>query len=88
MIDSRPVFVQSQVSLKPYNTFRFDYQAQYFALVETAEQLTDAITWAQAQSLPITTLGGGSNLLLQGDVTGLVLINCCKGIDRLCGVAS
>lgn len=83
MIESRPEFIQAQISLKPYNTFRFDYQAEYFALIETSDQLIEAIAWAQSQALPITTLGGGSNLLLQGNVAGLVLINRIAGVTQV-----
>lgn len=83
MIESRPEFIEAQVSLKTYNTFRFDYQAEYFALIKTPQQLIDAIAWAQSHALAITTLGGGSNLLLQGDVSGLVLINRIAGITQV-----
>lgn len=88
MIDSRPAFIRQHISLQPYNTFRFDYQAQFLALIETPEQLVEAVAWAQSQALPVTTLGGGSNLLLQGNIAGLVLINRIKGIGRLSESAS
>ncbi|WP_417553449.1 UDP-N-acetylmuramate dehydrogenase [Marinomonas fungiae] len=88
MIDGRPEFIQQHISLQPYNTFRFDYQAEYFALIESVEQLVDAVAWARSKALSIITLGGGSNLLLQGDVSGLVLINRMKGISRLAESAS
>ncbi|SBS31815.1 UDP-N-acetylenolpyruvoylglucosamine reductase [Marinomonas aquimarina] len=83
MNDPRPAFIETDVSLQPYNTFRFDYQAQYFALIETIEQLVQAIAWAKSCTLPVTVLGGGSNLLIQGDVAGLVLLNHIKRLTRL-----
>ncbi|MBM6549991.1 UDP-N-acetylmuramate dehydrogenase [Marinomonas ostreistagni] len=78
-----PQEVEVQASLYSYNTFRFDYNAEYLARVESREQLLEAVTWANDHNLPITCLGGGSNLLLQGNVSGLVIVNRLQGCQIL-----
>lgn len=75
----RPDFIRPSVSLKPFNTFRFDYSAEYLAIVDSVEMLVDALKWAGRQSLAVTVLGGGSNLLIQSDLSGLIIINQVKG---------
>ena len=78
---NKPAWVECNASLYQYNTFRFDYAAQYLAVVESDAQLIEALAWAQANQLVITCLGGGSNLLLQGDVVGLVIINRIQALE-------
>jgi UDP-N-acetylmuramate dehydrogenase len=68
--------MQQNVSLKPYNTFGIDVDAEYFTVLESLDQLP-ALT---ALSLPRHVLGGGSNILLTGTVSGLVIQNQLKGI--------
>jgi UDP-N-acetylmuramate dehydrogenase len=75
----KPAYVQLQASLLPFNTFRFDYNAEYLAIVNTFDQLQECVSWANQQALDITVLGGGSNLLIQGDVQGLVIVNQLSG---------
>ena len=69
------------VSLQAYNSFRFDYKAQYLATAESVAQMSALIAWAQSRHLAITLIGGGSNLLVRGDIEGLVIINKIKGIQ-------
>lgn len=78
-----PSIVRQGVSLASFNTFRFDYKAQYFALVEDIESLKRAVHWAKENALPITVIGGGSNLLIRADISGLVLVNRLNGIERI-----
>lgn len=78
-MDSLLAGVQADASLLPYNTFRFDYRAQYLAVVENQADLIELVDWANQYELPVTCLGGGSNLLIQGNVAGLVIVNRIKG---------
>ena len=66
------------ISLKKYNTFGIEARARYFANFSTTEEL--ALLLAQAARPPII-LGGGSNILLTGDIDGWVMINGIRGID-------
>lgn len=77
----RPSFIKEDVSLQGFNSFRFDAKARYFAIISELSALSDSLRWANAQALSITMLGEGSNLLLTGDIQGLVLINQLKGIS-------
>ncbi|WP_063337688.1 MULTISPECIES: UDP-N-acetylmuramate dehydrogenase [unclassified Marinomonas] len=77
----KPDFIQEKISLKPHNSFRFDALAAFYAQIFNLDQLKSAIEWANSNSIPISMIGEGSNLLLTGDLDALVLINCLKGIS-------
>lgn len=63
-------------SLLPYNTFGIDVTAEHFADVNSLADLQDL-----PAGLSLHILGGGSNVLLTGNVHGLVLHNKLKGIN-------
>lgn len=75
--------IQTQVSLKPYNSFAVEAQASHFAEAQDDQQVGQALAYAQAQQLPLLLLGGGSNLLLTADVDALVLRMASRGIRLL-----
>ncbi len=62
-----------QVDLQPLNTLALPARARWFARIETVDQLAEALAWARQRQLPRLILGGGSNIVLRGDVPGLVL---------------
>lgn len=68
--------IQQNISLKPYNTFGIDVEAEYFT------ELKDINDLAAITELPYEKhiLGGGSNILLTQPVKGLVIHNQLKGI--------
>lgn len=72
-------------SLKRYNTFGIDVTAQNFSTFETVEQLEECLELKNRETkyekLKTLILGGGSNILLTGNFTGLVLKNEVKGIE-------
>jgi len=73
--------IEENVSLKPYNTFGIEAHARYFAPFGSTENLLSLLDDARAKPQPRLILGGGSNILLTGDIDGLVLRNEIKGID-------
>ena len=75
--------VQSQVSLKPFNTFGVDVRASLFAEAHNDEDVREALAYAHAHDVPLLVIGGGSNLLLTGDVQALVLRMASRGIRIL-----
>jgi UDP-N-acetylmuramate dehydrogenase len=69
---------EEHFSLKQYNTFRIEAKARYFARFTSTDDLAALLAATPASPL---VLGGGSNILLTGDVDGWVLINGIRGID-------
>lgn len=75
--------IQQGVSLKAYNSFGVDVAARWFVEAGDDEQVRQALAYAAEQDLPVTLLGGGSNLLLTADVESLVLRMASRGIRVL-----
>jgi len=75
--------IQENTSLKPYNTFGIDAKARFFTKVSGLKELKEALLFAEAQTIPILILGGGSNILLTQDFLGLVIKLELKGIKVL-----
>ncbi|NLQ16300.1 UDP-N-acetylmuramate dehydrogenase [Marinomonas sp. M1K-6] len=73
--------IQRNISLAAYNTFRFAYRAEYFAVADSIASLKALLAWAKEFKQPVTMIGGGSNLLIAADVSGLVIINRLTGIN-------
>ena len=75
--------IQEQVSLRAYNTLAVDVRARFFVAVDSLEQLQAALLWAQQQDVAVLLLGGGSNLVLAGDLDLLVIHLQLRGIRVL-----
>lgn len=76
--------LQENISLLPYNSFRIQANARYFAAFQEVEQLQSLLTDARVQSNnQILILGGGSNILLTKDIDGVVLKNELTGIELI-----
>lgn len=79
---------QENISLKPYNTFGVEAKTQYFAEVNSEEELVEVLQQYKnlhvenPQRLPIMFLGGGSNILFTKDFEGLVIKLNLKGISE------
>src|ERR1700690_4189153 len=63
------VFMESNISLKPYNSLQVEVQAKYFTAVHASSDLGDF------SQMPVFVLGGGCNTLFTKDWPGLVLKN-------------
>lgn len=69
--------------LAPHTSLHIGGPAEYFVSAQTAEALVEALDWAAACSLPVTVLGGGSNVVVSDDgVPGLVVQPAIMG-ERL-----
>ncbi|MBC3207790.1 UDP-N-acetylmuramate dehydrogenase [Pseudomonas sp. SWRI111] len=77
------VQVQSQVSLKPFNSFGVDVRARFFAEAHSDADVREALNYAKSHELPLLVIGGGSNLLLTADIQALVLRMATRGIRVL-----
>lgn len=78
---ARPA-IQKDASLKPYNTFGFDYPAAALIPFHDPAELA-AIAEDLSLPRPFHVLGGGSNVLLTGAVKGTVLLNRIPGIELI-----
>jgi len=86
MLFCRDMQVQSNFSLKPYNTFGIDTRARYFSTFSDVEQLKELSTYDPVTIGSPTTifiLGGGSNILFTKDFDGHVLKNDIRGIAKI-----
>lgn len=76
------MIVQTNVSLKPYNTFGIAAIAKYFVEVSDIEQLKEILQHPDYQGVERLILGGGSNLLLTKDFDGIAIKIVIKGIEK------
>ncbi|MGG2397216.1 UDP-N-acetylmuramate dehydrogenase [Pseudomonas sp. SH1-B] len=75
--------LQSDVSLKPFNSFGVEARARLFVEVHDDTEVREALNLAEQRDLPLLVIGGGSNLLLTADVEALVLRMASRGIRVL-----
>lgn len=86
--------VQVQAPLAPLTTFRVGGPADWLVEARGAEELAEALALARAARVPVTILGGGSNVLVSDEgVRGLVIRPrggevAQTGPDRICADAA
>jgi len=73
------MFMEKNVSLLPFNSFRLDVRAAEFVSVKSLNDLEEVLR----QKTPSLILGGGSNLLLSSNLEGLVMKIDIGGIDEV-----
>lgn len=73
--------LSENISLKPYNSFGMDVTARHFAAFKSADEL--AVLLAENKQPPALVLGGGTNILLTGNIDGIVLKNEIAGIEKI-----
>nr|WP_315145541.1 UDP-N-acetylmuramate dehydrogenase [uncultured Flavobacterium sp.] len=69
--------IQTNFSLKNYNTFGIEAKAKQFVAVHSISELTTVLE--ESKSQPKFILGGGSNMLLTQDIDALVIHIDLKG---------
>ena len=67
------MILEQNVPLQPYNTFGIAAKALALVRVRTPEDLLAVLADPKLATLPRQVLGGGSNMVLTGDVKALVL---------------
>ncbi len=72
--------LEAEVSLQPFNTFGVTTRARYLAHAHDDAEVGEALQAAKRLQLPLLVIGGGSNLLLTGDVEALVLRMASRGL--------
>lgn len=72
-----------QVDLSGANTLGVPATASWYAELNDASDLPAMVRWAREQELAVRVLGGGSNLVLNEQVSGLTLKMSIKGKTRV-----
>jgi len=68
--------------LAPLTTLELGGQADWLIEASNVGEVREALRWAAEKSLPVSVLGGGSNVVVAGDgIRGLVLRVTNRGID-------
>ena len=67
--------IDHDIDLGPLTTFGCSAKAEYAVSVASIDDVAEAIAFAKSKGLAIRILGGGSNVLLTGNVQGLVIVN-------------
>jgi UDP-N-acetylmuramate dehydrogenase len=76
--------VRSGVSLAPFTTFRVGGPAEWFVETRGSDEIVTALTIAHAMHVPVTLLGGGSNVLVSdAGVRGLVMRTRGGGVHQI-----
>ncbi|MGC6531924.1 MAG: UDP-N-acetylmuramate dehydrogenase [Flavobacteriales bacterium] len=70
--------MHTQANLQSFNTFGIQAHAAQLAEAQSVDEMRALI---HAHGIPDLVLGGGSNVLLRGDVDGFVLVNRIPGIE-------
>ncbi|MFN2501384.1 MAG: UDP-N-acetylmuramate dehydrogenase [Pyrinomonadaceae bacterium] len=78
----KPEALQHDVSLAPYATLGIGGPARYFLTARTEAEIIEALSFAEAGSINLFILGGGSNVLISDDgFDGLVLQIIPRGLS-------
>lgn len=72
--------LDQKVSLKALNTFGMEVEARYFVEAKTHSEVLTLLNYRHMIHMPILFLGGGSNVLLTRDFSGIVIRINSKGI--------
>lgn len=74
--------VLSKVNLAQYTSWSVGGDAEFFCMPKTVDDLKEALNHAKQNKLPITILGGGSNVLISDDgVPGLTI--CLRHFSQI-----
>lgn len=76
------LFIQEQVSLAKYTTYKTGGTAEFFCLPKNIEEIKQAITFAKENELDFRVLGLGSNILV-GDLGVKGLVCCLKDFEEI-----
>jgi UDP-N-acetylmuramate dehydrogenase len=69
-------------SLKAHNTFGMEVKARRFLEYSSIQDALAVASELRASDVPFLIIGSGSNLLLTGDFSGIVVHSAIKGIEK------
>lgn len=75
--------LQRDADLSALNTFGVAARARWLAQAHTRAAVVEALGLAEREGLRVEVLGGGSNVLIAGDLDAMVLLPQLRGVDWL-----
>jgi UDP-N-acetylmuramate dehydrogenase len=75
--------ISEHVDLKNFTTMQLYGLARFVIEIETYDDIPAAIGFATERNLPWFVLGGGSNVIVGGDFSGVVILNRIKGFTKI-----
>lgn len=75
--------IQIQFDLSSLNTLSLPGIAEKFARFNSMSELLSLLEYAKNKQLKVKVLGGGSNMIVQPNVSGLVVQSAMQGIEKL-----
>ncbi len=69
--------------LQARNSLSLSAIGESLVTVSSERELTEAMAWAQQRKLTVTIFGAGSNVVLAGDISGLVIVQSSCGIETV-----
>lgn len=76
--------IRQNEPMSAHTTFKIGGPAEYYAEVSTVEDLTKAVKVAHTLDLPVSMVGGGSNMIVSDSgIKGLVIKNNCRRFELM-----
>lgn len=76
--------IRRGVPLAPRTTLELGGAAEFFIEARDESTLASALAWSRTEGVPVTILGGGSNVIVPDEgVAGLVIVAAMRGIRRV-----
>ena len=73
----KPSCVTTQVNISSYSSWKVGGAVDFFAQPKNEQDLKNVLLWALAENLPVTVIGGGTNILIHDSgIRGLVISSC------------
>jgi UDP-N-acetylmuramate dehydrogenase len=74
------MMIEKNYSLRQLNTFGLDVKADFYVRYSSVDELKCFLRSKQKPDCPVLVLGGGSNLLFEGDFKGLIIHSATRGM--------
>lgn len=75
--------IKASFDLSSFNTLSLPGIAENFSRFNSMSELLSLLKYAKTKQLKIKVLGGGSNMVVQPNVSGLVVQSAMQGIEKL-----
>ncbi|MBL4797764.1 MAG: UDP-N-acetylmuramate dehydrogenase [Oleispira sp.] len=75
--------ILNQFDLSQLNTLALPGRAEYFCRFTSVSELLSLLRYANKEKLNVKVLGGGSNIILQPQVSGLVVQSAMQKVEKL-----